>query len=127
MATCGSRELDLGLLNDLDRATWDSVAQSVRARLTDAVIDSAMRTMPPEYQRLTGGRIDSLLKIRRDALPAVADRFYALLARVVDIHATDARDRAVVERDSAGGLRVQLFDARASRQNSSGRTPYFDR
>jgi len=125
--TLNGRELDLGLLNDLDRATWDSVAQSVRARLTDAVIDSAMRTMPPEYQRLTGGRIDSLLKIRRDALPAVADRFYALLARVVDIHATDARDRAVVERDSAGGLRVQLFDARASRQNSSGRTPYFDR
>ena len=126
--TLNGRELDLALLNRLDRTTWDSVAGFVKSQLTDAVIDSAMRTMPPEYQRLLAGRIDSLLRIRRDALPAEARRFYALLAKVVDIHATDAPDIALIERDSAGGVRVRLTDARASRRTGSAPPPpWFDR
>ena len=126
--TLNGRELDLALLNRLDRATWDSVARFVKSRLTDAVIDSAMRAMPPEYQRLTARRIDSLLRIRRDALPAEAARFYALLAKVVDIHATDAAELALIERDSAGGVRVRLTDARASRRaGSAPPPPWFDR
>ena len=126
--TLNGRELDLALLNRLDRATWDSVAGFVKSRLTDAVIDSAMRAMPPEYQRLIAARVDSLLKIRRDALPEEAARFYAMLAKVVDIHATDAPELALIERDSAGGVRVRLTDARASRRTGSAPpAPWFDR
>lgn len=126
--TLNGRELDLGLLNGLDWPTWDSIATSVKARLTDAVIDSAIRRMPPEYQRLSGARIDSLLKLRRDGLPAEARRFYEMLAKVVDIHATDARDAALIDRDSAGGVRVRLIDARRKEPGTvATRAPYFDR
>lgn len=126
--TLNGRELDLGLLNGLDWATWDSIATSIKVRLTDAVIDSAVRLMPPEYQRLTGARIDSLLKLRRDGLPAEARRFYELLAKVVDIHATDARDVALIDRDSAGGLRVRLIDGRRKEAGTiATREPWFDR
>ena len=126
--TLNGRELDLALLNGLEWATWDSIATSIKARLTDAVIDSAVRMMPPEYQRLTGDRIDSLLKLRRDALPAEARRFYELLAKVVDIHATDAREAALIDRDSAGGVRVRLIDARRKQPGTvATREPYFDR
>lgn len=123
--TLNGRELDLALLNSLERPVWDSVAQSVKARLTDAVIDSAIRSMPPEYQRLTAAKIGPSVKARRDALPAEASRFYAMLAKVVDIHATDAPEFALIERDTSGAVRVRLYDARKSAPSDVA--PYFDR
>ncbi|HLM66235.1 MAG TPA: hypothetical protein VK358_01850, partial [Longimicrobium sp.] len=41
--------LDRQLLSSLDRAAWDSIAQFLRTRVTDAVIDTAVRRLPPEY------------------------------------------------------------------------------
>jgi hypothetical protein len=126
--TLNGRELDLALLNGLDWPVWDSIAHFVRARLTDEVIDSAVHLMPAEYQRLTGARVARVLKARREGLPAEARRFYQMLAKVVDIHATDARELAVIDRDSAGGLRVRLIDGRKKEPGTvDTREPYFDR
>ncbi len=125
--TLNGRELDRGLLNGLDGPTWDSIANFVRTRITDAVIDSGVRSMPPEYRKLTGERIAAVLKQRRDGLPAEARRLYSLLSKVPDIHATDSRDIAVIERDSAG-VRVRLLDGRPDHGGPIGsRQPYFDR
>ncbi len=126
--TLNGRELDLALLNGLEWPVWDSVAHFVHDRLTDQVIDSALTLMPLEYQRLTSERVARVLKARREALPAEARRFYEMLAKTVDIHATDARDLALIDRDSAGGVRVRLIDARKKEPGAvAAREPYFDR
>ncbi|HVG44035.1 MAG TPA: BamA/TamA family outer membrane protein [Longimicrobium sp.] len=101
-------ELDRLLLSGLPREVWDSTANTLRSRLTDAVIDAAVRRMPPEYFRLAGEELAAALKARRDALPAAAAEFYALVSREVDIHTTDARERADVMRLADGGVEVTV-------------------
>jgi hypothetical protein len=115
--TRGSLEFDRRLLSGLEKPVWDSVALALTRRITDASIDAAVQAMPVEYQALAP-QLAPTLRRRRDALPDVANRFYGLLASVVDIHATDAADRATVTRDD------RFVDVRLESGNG---TPHFRR
>ncbi len=113
-----SRELDRRFLSDLEKPVWDSIAQALTRRITDAVIDSAVRGLPPEYRRVAPS-FATKLKQRRDGLRAIAAKFYAVLAEVVEVHATDADDRAAVTYMPGGVVDVQV--------RSGSDTPYYHR
>ena len=113
--------LDRRFLADLDRRTWDSVTASVRARITDPVIDRAIFALPREYQPLGGVELASALRYRRDRLAEASAFFYEQLATDVDVHATDEAERAEVERLADGSVDVRLFES------PDARTPYFRR
>jgi hypothetical protein len=123
--TLNARRIDRRLLSGLDRAAWDSVTAFVQARLTDEVIDRAMRRMPLEVQALSGDWTAARLRSRRDDLRNAASTFYELLASDVEIHATDKRDVAVVDRAPDGSLLVRLYDA--DRDGQPHGEPYFQR
>jgi len=106
--TWSGRGLDARLLADLDRRVWDSLAVTLRARLTDSVIDAAVRRQPPEYYAKGGAGLARALRARRDRLPEVAARFYALVARTAEVHASDQREEARVDRLDGGRVRVAL-------------------
>ena len=113
-----SRELDRRFLSSLEKPVWDSIALALQRRITDAVIDSAVRTLPPEY-RSVAPSFAAKLKQRRDGIPAQARRFYKVLAEVVEVHASDASDRATVTYLPGGTVDV------AVQANSD--TPYYHR
>jgi hypothetical protein len=106
--------LDRRLLGDLDRAAWDSVAARVRASLTDATIDAAVRRLPPEYYAVSGDFLRARLRERRDQLPEVAAKWYGWMASEAEIHATDKRDRALVEHAADGSTTVTLASGGAT-------------
>ncbi len=108
-ATWNGRGLDRRLLVELDRSAWDSVAAALQARLSDSVIEHAVRQMPAAHLALNGPELERRLKRRRDALPRMAGDFYALLAKHVDIHATDADELAEVTRLESGEVDVRLY------------------
>jgi hypothetical protein len=114
--TKNSLEFDRRLLGGLEKPTWDSVAADLVRRITDSVIDDAVRALPPEYMP-SAPRLALTLKARRDSLPRAADRLYALIAAVADIHATDTPDRATITRVDDRFVEVRL-------ESGSG-TPYF--
>jgi hypothetical protein len=111
-------EFDRRLLQSLDNAVWDSVANSLMQRISDPVIDNAIRAMPPEYA-LYSHVVDARLKARRDGLRDAADRYYRELWRVADIHGTDADDQATVVRSADGIVDVRI--------QSGNNAPYFAR
>ena len=111
---------DRRLLVDLEKPVWDSVAKTIQSRLTDSVIDAAVRRLPPEYFRKSGAALTRALRQRRNHLLQASDRYYALLAGVVEVHGTDDRDVAEVVRLAGGRVSVRL-SAR------SGGTPYYRR
>jgi hypothetical protein len=113
-----SRELDRRFLSGLEKPVWDSIALALQRRITDAVIDSAVRTLPPEYRRVAPSFV-AKLEQRRDGIPANARRFYRLLAEVVEVHATDANDRATVTYLPGGVVDVAV--------QSGSETPYYHR
>lgn len=116
--TWNSLDFDRRMLGGLEKPVWDSVAATLVRRVTDSVIDSAMRAMPPEY-RWSAPSLARTLKKRRDGLPDAATRFYLALATVADIHATDAADRAIITRGPDRSVEVRL--------EAEDGTPYFRR
>src|SRR6266702_900466 len=60
--------LDRRLLVDLEKPVWDSVAKAIQGRLSDSVIDAAVRRLPPEYYAKNGATLGRALRRRRDQL-----------------------------------------------------------
>ncbi|HEX2206843.1 MAG TPA: BamA/TamA family outer membrane protein [Longimicrobium sp.] len=106
--TESAQGLDRRLLSGLPRAAWDSVAFALGTRLTDEVIDAAVRRLPPEHHAVAGARLAAALRARRDALPQAADAFYRQLAAVVDVHGTDAAETAIIDRLADGSVEVRI-------------------
>lgn len=111
-------DFDRRMLVGLDRSVWDSVATTLTSALSNAVIDSAMRSMPHAYAA-SSRVIEENVKARRDGLRAAADHYYDVLSRVVDIHATDSADKATVVRSGDGIVDVQI--------QSANNPPWFNR
>jgi len=111
-------EFDRRLLGSLDKAVWDSVANSLIQRITDPVIDNAVRAMPPEYAS-SSHEIAATLKARRNGLRGAADRYYGDLWAAADIHGTDADDQATVIRSGDGIVDVRI--------QSGNNAPWFTR
>ena len=116
--TWNSIELDRRLLNGLEKPVYDSIALVLGRRLTDSVIEAAVRAMPVEYHGTAPGAA-AKLKARRDSLPAQAERLYRSLSTVIDLHATDAADRATVTLVDNRRVDVEI--------RSGNATPYFRR
>ena len=106
--------LDRELLSDLEKPAWDEIAADLQHRLTDGVIDSAVRRLPEEYQRVDGARLANELRRRRDRLGQAADRFYRHLSEEVRVSATDGPDVAAATALPDGDLEVEVSRADAT-------------
>ena len=107
-ATWNGRDIDRRYLTSLERPVWDSVGAALKSRLTDSVIAVAVQQLPPEFAAAESPRLERALRIRRDNLSEMWGKYYRLLARHVDIFATDLDDEASVSRDSGGATTVSL-------------------
>ena len=119
--TYTGQELDRQFLAGLERPTWDSIAASVEARLTNEVIAGAVRTQPPEMYAIGGNLLVFELEKRRDALQRAAADFYEILAGEVEVIGTDAAETAWITGLEDGGVEVVLAE------RAEGATAYFER
>ena len=106
--TYSSHAVDRRLLTRLTRSDFAREGAHLQQVITDDVIAQAVAGMPPEYVALRGDEIASMLRARRDQLPAVAEAFYEWLATDVDVRGTDESDFAWIERRADGTVRVVL-------------------
>ena len=90
-------DVDRHVLSDIDKDDWMRIARDVEARLTDDVLDGALRQMPVEYFELRGESIGAVLKQRRDRLVEMAEKYYAYHAETVDIYCTDKSETVTLE------------------------------
>ena len=100
--------LDRRFLDGLDRTVWDSIATSMQARLTDSVIESSVRALPPAWDSADGGRLVRALKARRDHLLEAAHALYRELAREPDLYAAASTQRVLVERVDPGHSTITI-------------------
>ncbi|KPJ93832.1 MAG: hypothetical protein AMS18_04920, partial [Gemmatimonas sp. SG8_17] len=116
-----ARDIDRRFLADLDRSAWDSIAASIAAKITDETIKRAVRRLPDELYRLDGAWLESTLRSRRDGLSGAAAKFYELLARNVEVHASDEAETAQIREGAGGYIEILLAES------SSEASPYFER
>ncbi|HEY1115331.1 MAG TPA: hypothetical protein VGE66_17285, partial [Chitinophagaceae bacterium] len=120
-----ARHLDRRLTNRLSWQDWQAIATDLKQSLPDSVIESAVRLMPPEVFPLSGNKIISNLKGRRNQLVEFAEEYYEFLARDVDIAGSMLRERFEVRPVENDKVQVHIF-----RLDSAGNTepqPYFSR
>ncbi len=101
-------DLDRNLLVTLDRPTWESVVDDVKARLSDRVLADAAAQMPDAHRDLFGGELTADLESRRDHLGEAAERLYQIVFANADIHGTDEAERARVDYAADGSVTVTL-------------------
>ncbi|RSK41067.1 hypothetical protein [Hymenobacter perfusus] len=107
--------VDERALAAVPHATYLRTAHELQLRLTDTVIEQAVRQgLPKEVYQLEGPRMIATLKARRAALPQATEEFYRLKAREVLVAGTDAAERFVVERlnDTATVVSVYTLPVR---------------
>ncbi len=123
--TWNGRELDRHFLLELDWPGWESVVAELQPMITDAVIDASVRRLPPEHYAVSGPALAEALRRRRDALPAVAKRFYRMLAEQAEVYGTDADETAVLSAPDDQTVEISLF--RASAEAGGREEPYLRR
>ncbi|MCG8468409.1 MAG: outer membrane protein assembly factor [Gemmatimonadetes bacterium] len=106
-----ARELDRRFLAELGRDDWDAGARELQSKLTDAVIDDAVRRLPDVMYELDGAFLARSLEARRDALPAAAGALYEFLAIDVEVHLTDLADEVRVTSMADGRVEVSARPA----------------
>ena len=114
--TWNGRFLDRRVLTDLDKKTWDSVTYYVQQKITDEVIDSAVKQLPPEVYEICVDEIASKLKSRRDNLQWASDELYGLVNKYTDVFCSDEDDYVEVNRQDDKSTIVSVF----KRNKSSG-------
>ena len=101
--------LDRRLLTEMNREDWIKQAKRIQTQLTDSVIEASVKGMPPEAFELSGEEIISKLKSRREQMVDVAEEYYEILAKEVDIVGSNKHEYFEVERLNNQETRVTVY------------------
>ncbi len=113
-----ARYFDRSFLTELSKEDWLAIADSMKTVLKDSTIDKAIKKMPAEVYKLSGKKIASILKIRRDSLPYYAKQYYAVLAKNVDVVGTNQEEYFDVLRQENGDTQVKVYTAKTPYKKS---------
>lgn len=97
-----ARYFDRDFLNQLDRADWEQIIDSLTPRLTDQVIENAIRQFPDTVYALTGEEIISKLKARRGKIKNWGLEYYDFLSREVSVRGSFKKEYFELVRDNEG-------------------------
>lgn len=107
--THSGRHMDRRFLNALSWADFEAVQKEVVPKLTDEVIEKAVRQLPPPIYALAGEDLTRRLFRRRDVLPRATRQFYEHLAQYPEIVASNKAEYADITRSDDDHVRVQIF------------------
>ena len=101
--------IDKFVLGRLEKEDWIKTAEYMQGQLTDSVIESAVRQMPPEIFAISGEEIMGKLKQRREDLVKYATKYYDFLAKEVDVVLTDKNEFIDIERLENGDTKITVY------------------
>ena len=108
--TCfNARYFDRSFLTEASRQDWINAAKELKTKITDEVIETAIHQLPKEAFEISGERIISMLKGRRDNLEIFAKRYYDILATSVNVVGTLEDDFIEIERNDDGSVEISMY------------------
>lgn len=120
-----ARHLDRFIASDLDKADWIRAANFVQERISDEVIENAIKYMPREVYNLSGKEIESKLKQRVRDLEKYAIEYYEMLAPEVDVVGSNDKEYFDVHRNEDGT--VQVLAANLNDDQGPGKDVFYHR
>ncbi|MEP7375441.1 MAG: BamA/TamA family outer membrane protein [Chitinophagaceae bacterium] len=119
------RPLDRKFLNALSLDTWLEQAKQLQHILTDSLIESSIRLMPPELFKISGEEIIHKLKSRRDQLHKYAGDYYYYLSRQVTILGSEKKE--LIRLNVAGEDEVRVDVYKINKEEKIIDTPFYSR
>ncbi|RYD59075.1 MAG: metallophosphoesterase [Sphingobacteriales bacterium] len=87
-----ARDIDRLYLNRLDANDWRNNLATIRQRLTDADIHTAVSSIPPEAYAIRGAETEAKLSSRRDRLEKAGMEYYKFLSKYVTVTGSNKND-----------------------------------
>ena len=103
-----ARDIDRTFMTTLDKNDWSKAIDSVQLRLTDNVIDKAIKKLPPEIYALDAGVLTEKLKNRRNDLKTEGLKYYNFLSKRVKITGSN-NDEYFDVKNNADQLQVTVY------------------
>lgn len=104
-----AKKIDRRFLSELSEEEWIAIADTVKQKLTDEIIEYAIRQLPDTTFELHGREIIKNLKSRRNQLPQAAREYYHILAKYVNIYGSDKHEYFQIERLDDEKMKVSIF------------------
>jgi predicted phosphodiesterase len=117
-----ARYFDRTFLTQANRYEWIEAAEKIKRNLSDGAIDSALALLPKEAFAIAGQSIADAMKIRRNRLPELAQRYYKVLSKSVDVVGTLKRDYFEVIRKESGDVEVNIYAIKKGAKDTSKRS-----
>jgi hypothetical protein len=87
-----SWQFDKTFLNELDADIWEKNIKIFQSRLTDEVIEEAVKKMPPEIYAIDGAMLTEKLKSRRNSLLKNGMKYYDFISGTVTVFGTEENE-----------------------------------
>jgi hypothetical protein len=123
--TWNGRFLDRRVLTELSKTTWDSVTVYIKLKITDEVIDEAIKMLPPEVLPICYDELSSKLKLRRDNLQWASDEFYVIVNKYADVFCSNEDDYVEVDRIDDESTSVSIYKRNKSISDAKGERLYY--
>jgi hypothetical protein len=120
-----ARYLDRQLTNEVTEEQWVNTAKDLQVKLTDAVIEQAVRQMPPEIFAISGNTIINKLKQRRNDLTYYASHYYKYLNKEVEIVGTKQSEYFDIKRLNNEQTSIKIFDL--DKEGQPKKDPFYSR
>jgi hypothetical protein len=78
--------------SQLDYDEWMGIAREFQQKVTDSVLEVAMKKLPAEIYPLKHDKILQELKERRDGMEGAMAKYYKFINKIVDIHLSDKNE-----------------------------------
>ncbi|MCD4698371.1 MAG: outer membrane protein assembly factor [Bacteroidales bacterium] len=104
--TWSARHLDRVALTEMTREDWLRQTKIVKETLTDEIIETSIRNMPPEIYDISGNEIENKLKTRKENLDEYILDYYKLLAKYVDVLGSGKKEIFNVTRQDDRSVKV---------------------
>lgn len=103
-----ARDFDRFFMNGLDEEDWQKTVNVFTGNLTDSVIRSAVKQLPPEIASFSSDRIAEALISRREELKKDAMEYYRILARRVTVTGSNKQELFHLKK-APGGLHLKVY------------------
>ncbi len=92
-----ARFFDRTFMNEPDWSEWQDQIKFLQKNLTDQVIEKAISLWPDQIEELTGNRIRTGLKARRENMESYAKELYLFLSKEVEITGSDKHEYFLID------------------------------
>jgi hypothetical protein len=92
-------EMDAQWLNQLGESDWENAIIDFQNKVTDSVIEAAVKKMPAEIYSFSGKKFQGILSARRDGLLKHAMKYYRFLAANAFIIGTDDQEFFTIKKE----------------------------